>query len=172
LAVSVLPLPQYCHSLRAREQYRAGGRTVSADWKCFDFWVPGKAAPQGSKRHVGRGILVESSRELGPWRERVALQASADMRSLGFDPVAPHVPVGVRAEFVLPRLASAPKSRPHPPAVTRPDLDKLLRAVLDAITGPVIHDDAQVVRFLEPTGKRRANLGEEPGCWIQVERLS
>jgi len=39
------------------------------------FFVPGKPAPQGSKRHVGRGIMLESSREVGPWRERVALVA-------------------------------------------------------------------------------------------------
>jgi crossover junction endodeoxyribonuclease RusA len=39
------------------------------------FYVPGKPAPRGSKRHVGRGIMVDSSREVGPWRERVALAA-------------------------------------------------------------------------------------------------
>jgi Holliday junction resolvase RusA-like endonuclease len=32
--------------------------------------------------------------------------------------------------------------------VSRPDIDKLARAVLDAMTGPIIYDDAQVVRLL------------------------
>lgn len=46
-----------------------------------EFFVPGRPAPQGSKRHVGHGIMVESSRDLGPWRERVALAANpADLR--------------------------------------------------------------------------------------------
>jgi crossover junction endodeoxyribonuclease RusA len=30
------------------------------------FTVPGKPAPQGSKRHVGRGIMVESSNHVAP----------------------------------------------------------------------------------------------------------
>ena len=33
--------------------------------------VHGTPAPQGSKRHVGRGIMVESSAKVKPWREAV-----------------------------------------------------------------------------------------------------
>jgi Holliday junction resolvase RusA-like endonuclease len=34
-------------------------------------------APQGSKRHVGKGVLVESCRNVKPWRELVAQAAMA-----------------------------------------------------------------------------------------------
>ncbi|QDH92357.1 RusA-like resolvase [Gordonia phage Spooky] len=37
------------------------------------IWIPGIPAPQGSKRHVGNGILIESSKRVGPWRAVVAL---------------------------------------------------------------------------------------------------
>jgi crossover junction endodeoxyribonuclease RusA len=128
------------------------------------FTVPGKAAPQGSKRHVGGGRMVESSRELGPWRERVAIAASAAMAGRPM----PLGAVVVALNFVLPRPVSTPK-RVTPAAVKRPDLDKLARAILDAITDVVIADDSQVVRLTAT--KRLAELGEAPFTTIEVEEI-
>ena len=103
--------------------------------------VPGHAgapAPQGSKRHVGGGRLVESSRAVGPWREavRAETQRAASGHSL-------RGAVGVRLSFILPRPRSHYRtgrnahllrdSAPVWPA-SRPDLDKLVRAVLDGLT--------------------------------------
>ena len=31
--------------------------------------VRGLPAPQGSKRHIGRGVMVESSKRVKPWRD-------------------------------------------------------------------------------------------------------
>jgi len=129
------------------------------------FSVPGKPAPQGSKRHVGRGVLVESSREVGPWRERVAL--AADNAMGGRELVAGAVTVGL--DFVLPRPKSAPK-RSTPLAVKRPDIDKLARACLDAITGIIVGDDAQVVDLR--AAKRVAEIGEIPGVGVTVAILT
>lgn len=128
------------------------------------FTVPGKPAPQGSKRHVGRGILVESSKEVGPWRERIALAAHNAMTTN-------HTPlittaVHIALHFVLPRPKSTPK-RSTPPAVKRPDVDKLARAALDAITDVVIADDSQVVNLTAT--KRLAELDEAPGLTIRIE---
>lgn len=141
---------------------------LTTDWKMFDVWVPGKSQPQGSKVRNRFSGVREDNKELGPWRERVALQASADMHSLGYVPVPAKEPVLVTCQFVLPRLASAPKTRPHPPATTKPDLDKLVRAILDALTGPVLFDDGQVIEIR--ASKSRAGVDAEPGVWIQVER--
>lgn len=111
------------------------------------FFVPGKPAAQGSKRHVGGGRMIESSKEVGPWRERVALAAHMSMVAAGdvHDEIGLLTgPVAVDLLFVLPRPKSAPK-RTTPPASKRPDVDKLARAVLDAVTDVIIRDDAQVV---------------------------
>lgn len=126
-----------------------------------ELFVPGKPAPQGSKRHIGRGILIESSKDLGPWRERVALAAHGAMcgRPLITGPVS------VLLIFVLPRPKSAPK-RTTPPASKRPDLDKLARAILDAITNVVICDDAQVTNL--HAFKRIAEIDETPGARISM----
>ncbi len=129
------------------------------------FTVPGRPAPQGSKRHVGYGIMVESSPEVGPWRERVALAAHNAMLATGATLFTGAVTVDLR--FVLPRPKSTPKRR-TPPAVKRPDVDKLARRVGDALTGVVLLDDAQVVELR--AGKRLAAIGETPGVAVTVTK--
>ncbi len=127
------------------------------------FYVPGAPAPQGSKRHIGRGILIESSRAVGPWRERVALAAHHAMTSAG---VSPYLgPVTLNLAFVMPRPKSASKTKTVA-AVKRPDLDKLARACLDAISNVCYRDDSQVVGL--KASKRLALPGEGPGCDITV----
>lgn len=43
----------------------------------FAMVAYGTPAPQGSKRHVGRGVMIESSKNLKPWREAVKYAALA-----------------------------------------------------------------------------------------------
>jgi crossover junction endodeoxyribonuclease RusA len=127
------------------------------------FWVPGVPAPQGSKKHVGRGIMIESSKALGPWRERVAMFAHQAMKQAGFTPFTGAVTL--RSDFVLPRPKSAPKLKVLP-ATKRPDADKILRAIGDSLTGICYADDSQIVDIRGT--KRVALFGEEPGCQITV----
>jgi len=117
------------------------------------FFAEGVPAPQGSKTHVGGGRLVESSRRVGPWRDTVR---AAAIRALGGRPPRTG-PLEVWLRFIMPR----PKSHlrrgraqtdgwrllPFAPRqhTGKPDVDKLVRAVLDALTGACWCDDAQVV---------------------------
>lgn len=114
------------------------------------FQVAGEAAPQGSKRAFrtrhGRIALVESSSRVKPWRESVGAAAVAAGATVIDGPVE----MLVAFVFVRPRShftakgalkASAPS---HP---GKPDLDKLARAVGDALTGICYRDDAQIVRW-------------------------
>lgn len=124
------------------------------------LFVPGRPAAQGSKRHVGRGILIEQSKAVAPWRTSVAWHAAQAYAG----PVLDEALV-VRIEFVMPRPAGCPK-RTTPPAVKRPDIDKLARAVLDALSGVIWRDDSLIVD-LHPT-KRIAEIGETPGAHIHI----
>jgi crossover junction endodeoxyribonuclease RusA len=131
------------------------------------FTVPGTPAPQGSKRafrnrHSDRIQLVESSKTVGPWRERVALAAhsAAGGRNLLDGPIT------VLIDFVMPRPKSAPKTR-TPAAVKRPDVDKLARACLDALTSVIFVDDAQVTNL--HVTKRLAEVGEAAHAHITVD---
>lgn len=127
------------------------------------FRVDGIPAPQGSKRHVGRGILIESSKALKPWRERIAWTAREHGVPLRTGAVT------VQLAFVMPRPVSTPKRR-TPPAMRKPDLDKLTRGVFDALSGLCFEDDARIVD-LRAT-KRLAAVGEQPGLTITIADLT
>ena len=115
------------------------------------LFVPGVPAPQGSKRHVGNGVLVESSKRLRPWRATVT--AAIVEAGWAHDPILAG-PVHVAVQFDLPRPAyhygtgrnaGVLKSRAPLWHDKRGDVDKLSRAVLDALTeAGAIRDDAQV----------------------------
>lgn len=125
-------------------------------------FVPGKPAPQGSKRHVGHGVMIESSKNVKPWRQDVREACLRD----GQPAVRIEGAVVVTLEFVMPRPTSTPKRR-TPPAMRKPDIDKLARAVLDAITSAgVIEDDARIVRLM--ASKRLAEIGETTGLRLVV----
>jgi len=126
----------------------------------ISFFVAGRPAPQGSKRHVGRGILVESSKACAPWRTTVAWHAAQVCEGPPLDGA-----LSVHLVFVMPRPAGAPK-RSTPPAVKRPDVDKLARAVLDALSGVVWRDDSQITHL--NARKRLAELDEQPGVRIRI----
>lgn len=74
-------------------------------------------------------------------------------------------PVSMTLLFTLYRPASAPKNR-TPPATKKPDLDKMTRAIFDALTGICFHDDSQVVTLT--ASKRVASMGEGPGVRVVV----
>lgn len=104
------------------------------------FWVIGLPAPQGSKRHLGNGVLVESSKKVKPWRQDVTAAALAART-----PQVPlDGPLALVVCFTLPRPKSAPKRRLWPDRT--PDLSKLVRSTEDAITTAGLWaDDARVV---------------------------
>jgi crossover junction endodeoxyribonuclease RusA len=129
--------------------------------------VAGIPAPQGSKRHVGGGRMVEQSRAVGPWREAVRAETQRVMSNDGMAnnwwPTKTW-PVAVVIRFYLPRPKTTPNSVRLPGK--RPDLDKLCRSVLDGlVAGGAIADDALVVRL--SAGKMFADT-RPPGCVIEV----
>lgn len=130
-------------------------------------FIAGDPAPQGSKRHVGGGRMVESSKQVKPWRSdiRSALLTAAGDPAEKFDG-----PVHVTMTFVMRRPKSAPK-RSTPPATKKADIDKLARAVLDAVTSAgVWRDDRQVIGMY--AGKRLAEIGETAGLHLVIGAIS
>jgi len=115
-----------------------------------ELTVLGIAAPQGSKRHVGHGRMVESSKRVGPWREAIVAEAQRQ----GVAGLMLDGPLSLSADFLLPRprghygtgrnARQVKASAPLAP-IGRPDADKLLRAVMDALTqAGVWTDDCRV----------------------------
>lgn len=108
--------------------------------------VPGVPRPQGSKvgfvTEGGKVRMREDAKGVESWRADIRLLAKSKMR--GRVPVA--VPVDVNLAFCF-------RGTPvHSWKATKPDIDKLCRAVLDALgstkvapAGVVFCDDCQVV---------------------------
>jgi len=114
------------------------------------FLVYTTPAPQGSmKAHVVRGkaYLSCDNRKTMPFRHAVTQVARGHLAQLGLsEPVAgKHVPVRLTAEFHFKRPPSVPKKRTEPSV--KPDLDKCLRSLNDALTGVLWADDAQVTEI-------------------------
>ena len=128
------------------------------------FFVPGNPRPQGSKTFKGmrggRPILTESSKHVAEWRATV----TTITRHHTVTPTTG--PVEIILEFVMPRTKTM-GTKPAPPMVQQPDLDKLVRAVLDGIVdGGGIEDDSFVTAI--QASKRRAVPGEDPGVNVTV----
>jgi crossover junction endodeoxyribonuclease RusA len=129
------------------------------------FVVFGTPQPQGSARAFlskdgRRPIITSDNARLKPWRQELAWVA-VDAMQKGQQQKAPRgVPISVRLAFYFEKPKSARKSAHW--KITKPDLDKLLRAVLDALTGIAYEDDSQVCE---------CQLGKAFGAPARVEVL-
>lgn len=149
----------------------------------IEITVYGLPAPQGSKRgfvnrHTGRVAMVESSKNVKPWREAVKCAAleALESRELSIGAHCNGAMIGaVRVEmiFTLPKPKSAPKSRQTFPD-RKPDLSKLIRSTEDALTDAgVWEDDARVVEVI--AAKRYPSEGTDalhmPGAIIRIAAI-
>ena len=143
-----------------------------------EFSVSGKPITQGSKRAIRGRYMRDTSDEatkhqpanrLKSWRSKIR-QAALERISEGPYELIER-PVNVCAEFVFDRHPSqwlkSGSIRRGAPIVPVGDLDKLLRAVCDSMSGTVYKDDRQVVGF-DGSYKRFAETNESAGVSISV----
>ena len=129
-----------------------------------EFKVMGEPIPQGSMRAFisksGRPIITNSNRNLKEWRQRIATEAQARR--------PPHWDMDnamlINVDFFMPRPKSLSKKVTED--VKRPDIDKLIRAVLDALTGIFYSDDSQVVHLF--ASKKYVERFGTPGVTIRI----
>jgi Holliday junction resolvase RusA-like endonuclease len=134
-----------------------------------EWSVDGDPVPQGNHRIVptafgGRIYDANSARDatgrLDVWRQQIALSVRTFRRGLG--PIEDPVVV-----FVTFRLRRPKRSTFRVPA-THPDLDKLQRAIGDALTqGGLIRDDGRIVRWVA-----EKVYAERAGADLAIARIS
>lgn len=155
----------------------------------LEFFVPGEPVTQGSKTTVmkhgkpvvnprtGRPIIIEAKqRKLSAWRATVGWYAKQayNRQCVTLDPIRFIV------TFWRPRrlgdfrsIGGTPSRllRPSADAFPRvkPDSFKLCRAIEDALSGVIWHDDAQIVDH--HIFKRYCRGTEQPGVHIVVETM-
>jgi Holliday junction resolvase RusA-like endonuclease len=127
--------------------------------------------PQGSMVRTKYGVRHSRAEQLALFRAEVAL---AVRRAAERDEITLPLtgPLFLSATFTLARPKSTPKRRIHP--LTRPDVDKLLRALCDALTqAGAWADDAQVVAVEAAkvyVGHRLAPL-DGPGVALTIREV-
>ncbi len=131
----------------------------------FTLTVPGKPLPKGSLKHVGRGRLVEQTKVKG-WMAEIRKHIT---EAYGVDGPLFEGPVAVELAFTFPRPVAA-KNRLYPHMRSAGDIDKLVRAVLDALQPVVLADDSLVVQ-LTALKLYESDL-YAPGVEIEVRELA
>jgi crossover junction endodeoxyribonuclease RusA len=122
----------------------------------LSFDVSGVAQPKGSMRTFltagsRRPMVTSDNPKARTWQDAVHYSARLleAERFLG--------PVLLDATFYLPRPKSLKLTTRH--HTRKPDLDKLIRCIADALTGVLYIDDSQVVSV---TARKRYVLGNDP----------
>lgn len=143
------------------------------------LFVPGTPIPKGSTKAFvvkGRAITTATNgAKQKPWASSISYTAMQFMQFT--KPVLG--PISLAVTFFMPRpkghygsgknnasvKASAPQCH-----ITKPDLDKLVRCVKDALTGVVWKDDSQVC-LIEYASKEYETATKCPGVEIEVREL-
>jgi len=133
------------------------------------FEVVGVPVQQGSKRHVGNGVMIEAANGHREWRHAVATEAAAVAALTSGAPLDFPLCLSVRLRFPMP--ASRPKRIQRIGIgwkVSTPDLDKLVRSIGDALTeSGLIRDDARIVMVMAS----KVEVTDWAGAQIQLHRL-
>lgn len=154
------------------------------------FFVPGIAAPGGSKRafvplnphtkqpyrskKTGRivvNVIDDAGQRNNDWRSAVVMAGWEAMKKADIPPLAG--PIELELIFRMPRpkfhfRSDGTSLRPSAPQhhITKPDRLKLARSTEDALTGVAWRDDAQIVR-----GTIEKVYSDQPGAWIVVRDI-
>lgn len=153
----------------------------------IEIRVYGTPGPQGSKRfmgtHGGRGVMVESSKKVKPWRDAVRGDAIVAHQAVpNWKPLDEPLYAEMVFTFARPRshyrtgrnahlLRDAAPARP----LAKPDVSKLCRSTEDALTDAGVWcDDARVVEY---TRLAKVYAGEDddamdaPGVVIRIYQI-
>ena len=120
------------------------------------FFVAGKPVPQGSMSYFKGRMVHQNDKELQAWRDIVGWCARR------YFPEQLKGAVTLTVEFILPKPKSVTRDEPF----VKPDLDKLVRAIGDALTGIAFADDSQVTALV---ATKRYAVNELVGVRISVQ---
>ena len=109
--------------------------------------------PQGSLKVINGHILHSQGSALAVWRSTIALSA----RFAGAKPL--DGPMGIEVTFRVRRPKTVKRDYPS----VAPDLDKYIRACLDALTGICYIDDSQIVDI-----SSKKVYSDTPGADIKI----
>ena len=122
----------------------------------ISFSADGVPVPQGSLKVINGHVLHSQGSALAVWRSTIALSA----RFAGAKPL--EGAMGIEITFRVRRPKTVKREYPS----VAPDLDKYIRACLDALTGICYIDDSQVVDI-----KAKKVYSDSPGADINCYQI-
>lgn len=122
------------------------------------FWIDGVPETKGSWRAIGGGKMKRDNPREKAWSDAVGWAAKAKM--IGRKPYDGHV--AVTADFMVPPIVGTKNKR---------DIDKLVRSVLDAITGIVIVDDELVYKLCSTKTHTSSGMHGAMVTVLRAERI-
>ena len=136
------------------------------------FVVYGTPRPQGShvafmdKRTGALRVKDANAITHAAWRNSVTAQAMQARR--GRPPITTAVRLEVCYRFTMPQAMRSRFGHTEPFKVSAPDLDKLDRAIYDALTASqLIIDDSIIARCVS----QKLHTTGQPGAWITLSLL-
>lgn len=122
----------------------------------ISFTVLGRPQPQGSMKGFvlpgkdgkkPRAILTSDNTKMKPYRQQVGWAALSARAGAGYSGLfaEKQVAVSVEMKFYFEKPKSVSKKRLH--MVVKPDADKISRSTIDAMTGILFADDAQIIQL-------------------------
>jgi Holliday junction resolvase RusA-like endonuclease len=126
------------------------------------FSITGDPASQGSHAIMNGRIVQVNSKKHKAWRTAIVNEVIATLPA-DWEPI--DGPCELIVNFYMPKPASVKRSAPS----VAPDLDKLVRAVGDALAiAGVYTDDSRITRI---SARKLYAQGIEPGATITVKSL-
>jgi len=137
----------------------------------YAFTIPGAPRGKGRPKFARRGdfVMTYTDDKTSSYENLVTLACREVMA--GRPPIEGPVWLQVNATFAIPASASKGKKlemimgRVVP--TKKPDLDNIVKAVLDGLNTVAFVDDAQVTHI-----SAAKNYGHQPGVWVRVEAAS
>ena len=131
-----------------------------------------ESAPQGSKKHVGRGIMVETCKRLKTWRKEVSLMAKLIVNEIIEEPVEVEVVFWFKRplKHYLPNGMLRQSAPVYITNKNKGDLDKHCRALLDSLTKSAFADDSQVVSL--HAVKKYCETESQTGATIKIRSIN
>jgi Holliday junction resolvase RusA-like endonuclease len=128
------------------------------------FFVPGEPVAKGRPRFVRATGRTFTPAKTANYEGAVADAASKAMD--GREPFDGPLRVTIRATFLVPQSWSQKRKREAVWKASRPDVENIVKACLDAMNMVAYRDDAQVV---ELTAQKK--FGPIPGVTVSIEPI-
>jgi len=141
----------------------------------IEFFVAGEPHPKGSTRgfyikKLDRVVTTNANKDTKTWEIRVAheAQAAESKRDKAWS-LSKEEAYDIGLEFYFQRPQSYPKKWRFEMTVT-PDIDKLIRAVLDGLKNVLLFDDSQVISLSVIKEYAGEFVEGKPGVFVHIEK--